>query len=184
MSCYFTSDTHLGHANIIKHAKRPFASVEEMDEALIRNWNTVVKPGDTVYHLGDFSWGATDAATYLRRLNGNIHIVFGNHDKPVRKIAHLFKSAQDLLEVSVEAQRITLCHYAMRVWNKSHHGAWQLYGHSHGSLPDNPNALSCDVGVDCWSYTPVSMAQLRRKMQSKEFKAIDHHGSKDTQERR
>jgi calcineurin-like phosphoesterase family protein len=65
----------------------------------------------------------------------------------------------------------------MKVWNGSHKGDWQLYGHSHGTLPDDPNALSCDVGVDCWNYFPVSMEQLRAKMKTKNYKSIDHHGS-------
>jgi calcineurin-like phosphoesterase family protein len=64
----------------------------------------------------------------------------------------------------------------MRVWNKSHHGAWHLYGHSHGTLPDDPNALSFDCGVDCHNYTPISFEQVEAIMAKKTFKPIDHHG--------
>ena len=74
---WVTSDTHYGHANIIRFCDRPFASSEEMDEALIANFNERVKPGDTVYHLGDFSF-AKDPARVFRRLNGTIHLVLGN----------------------------------------------------------------------------------------------------------
>jgi calcineurin-like phosphoesterase family protein len=176
MPTFFTSDTHFGHVNILKHAGRPFTSVAEMDEAMIANWNRVVAPGDTVYHLGDFSWGSKSVATYLRRLNGNIHIIFGNHDKGARQCAQLFKSAADYREISVEGQKITLCHYAMRTFNKAHYGAWQLYGHSHGSLPEDSGLLSTDVGVDCWNYTPVSLDKLRSVMSLKTFKPVDHHG--------
>ena len=78
---WFTSDTHWNHANIIKYCKRPFANVEEMDDALISNWNAVVDKGDHVYHLGDFCWGKRDGwIKYLKLLNGNIHIIKGNHD--------------------------------------------------------------------------------------------------------
>ncbi|MFK5004710.1 hypothetical protein ACI4AP_29375, partial [Klebsiella pneumoniae] len=72
-------------------------------------------------------------------------------------------------------QRIVLCHYAMEVWNKSHHQAWHLYGHSHGSLPDNPNAKKFDVGVDCHNYTPLSYQDVKNIMARKNFKPFDHH---------
>ena len=50
---YFTSDLHLGHANIIRHCNRPFSSVVEMDETLIKNWNMRVHPDDTGYVLNE-----------------------------------------------------------------------------------------------------------------------------------
>jgi calcineurin-like phosphoesterase family protein len=201
MKTFFTSDTHFGHANIIKYCNRPFASVEEMDNTLIHNWNAVVRPEDTVYHLGDFAVGGGPAAPYLRRLNGTIYFCLGNHDKRLRFIKayldielelqdHLAGSYLNddkvkfgipyLREVTVEKQEIVLCHYAMKVWNGSHKGSWQLYGHSHGTLPDDPTVLSCDVGVDCWNYFPVSMEQLRAKMKTKTYNPVDHHGPQTT----
>ncbi len=56
MNIFFTSDTHFGHKDIIDYYKRPYASVEEMDAALEKNWNETVKPNDKVYHLGDFAF--------------------------------------------------------------------------------------------------------------------------------
>lgn len=196
MNTFFTSDTHFGHANIIKYCCRPFTSVEEMDNTLIHNWNAIVRPEDTVYHLGDFAVGGGPAAPYLRRLNGTIHFCLGNHDKRLVKAyldielelqSYLNDEVDEvefgiphLREVAVDKQKIILCHYAMKVWNGSHKGDWQLYGHSHGTLPDDPNALSCDVGVDCWNYYPVSMKQLRAKMKTKTYKPVDHHGPQTT----
>lgn len=196
MKTFFTSDTHFGHANIIKYCKRPFDSVEDMDNTLIHNWNAIVRPEDTVYHLGDFAVGGGPAAPYLRRLNGTIYFCLGNHDKRLRFIKAYLDIELELQsylnddkvklgipylrEVTVEKQEIVLCHYAMKVWNGSHKGHWQLYGHSHGTLPDDPNALSCDVGVDCWNYFPVSMDQLQAKMKTKTYKPVDHHGPQTT----
>jgi calcineurin-like phosphoesterase family protein len=57
-------------------------------------------------------------------------------------------------EMSVKGQPIVLCHYAMRVWNRAHHGAWHLYGHSHGKLPEAPTSLSMYVGVDTHDFRP------------------------------
>jgi len=153
---YFTADTHFGHKNICKYCNRPFSSVEEMDESLIENWNRCVKPADTIYHLGDFVFGNAERVQhYLRRLNGNKIFVRGNHDSHLHKVV----DARDVREIKVEQQYIFLSHYAHRVWDKSHHGSWHLYGHSHGTLPMYGNSL--DVGVDVWAFAPVSFEQIK-----------------------
>jgi calcineurin-like phosphoesterase family protein len=176
MTTWFTADTHFGHSNIIKYSNRPFASKDEMDSKLIENWNTEIGQYDTVYHLGDFCFRSqSEGQSILDRLNGKKHLIVGNHDK-VGVGLKGWESIDHYKEVSIDGQFIVLCHYAMRVWSKSHHGAWQLYGHSHGSLPDDPNALSFDVGVDCHNYQPLNMDDIRRIMKKKTWKAIDHHG--------
>jgi calcineurin-like phosphoesterase family protein len=76
LTTFFTSDTHFGHANIIRLSSRPFPDVVAMDTGLIANWNARVKPGDTVWHLGDFTLAnAETAEEYLRHLNGNIQLL-------------------------------------------------------------------------------------------------------------
>ena len=78
---WFVSDTHFGHANIIKYSKRPFATVQEHDRQLIENWNVHVKPGDDVFFLGDFAYRSQqDALDIRRKLNGAIYFIEGNHD--------------------------------------------------------------------------------------------------------
>lgn len=180
MTTWFTSDLHLGHENIIKYCNRPFRNAAEMDEALIANWNERVHNGDQVYVIGDFSFrDPKDTSTIVSRLNGNIHLVRGNHDKDktVNQCRPLFTAVHEgLHELKVEGQRIILCHYAFRVWNKSHHGSWHLYGHSHGTLPDDPNSLSLDVGSDCHGYRPISFAEVKDLMAKKTWKPVDHHG--------
>lgn len=173
---WFTADTHWFHYNIIKYCKRPFNTVEEMNEAMISNWNAVVNRGDTVYHLGDFAFAKTTHQVnhILKRLNGQVHIIFGGHDRDAVKKAD-FASKSTLKSIKIKSQTIVLCHYAMRVWDKSHYGSYHLYGHSHGSLPDDLNSLSCDVGVDCWGFTPVSYDQVVEAMSKKSFVPIDHH---------
>ena len=185
---HFTSDTHWGHANIIKYSSRPYADVEEMNEALIKNWNEVVKPTDTVWHLGDFAFMQFHKfKSVLWRLNGDIHFVRGNHDKMIdqNKVEILrqgkIKTIQDYAELKVGGKFIVLFHYGQRVWNKSHHGSIHLYGHSHGSLP--PHGLSVDVGVDCQEitheYRPVSLAEVIKYMDGRKSAVVDHHGMKD-----
>ncbi len=176
MTVWFTADTHFGHANIIRYCKRPCASVTEMDDMLIENWNQVVRPGDYMYHLGDFAMGGRDqAAHYFSRLNGVISIVPGGHDKRwLRKGEYRSKSGHPVtilsplhtLKLSIpgiaQHQMVVLCHYAMRVWDRSHYGSWHLYGHSHGNLPPLQNSL--DVGVDCWDYYPLSLMRVAEEI--------------------
>jgi calcineurin-like phosphoesterase family protein len=186
MNYWFTSDTHFGHANIIKYSKRPFADAVEMNEAIISNWNNVVQDGDLVYHLGDFVFAGRDKqmaniifGNLFRRLKGMIILIKGNHDQVAWANREQFYSSSDSYrEIEINGQTITLCHYAMRVWNHSHHGAWHLYGHSHGSLPDDPNSLSFDCGVDCHNYKPLNFEQVKEIMSKKTYKPIDHHGNR------
>ena len=85
---WFTADTHLGHANTIKHCARPFGTAQEMDAVLIATWNAVVRADDGIWHLGDFSYRSAKApADCLSRLNGRKHLVWGNHDTEQSKTA-------------------------------------------------------------------------------------------------
>ena len=79
---YYTADLHLGHENVIRHCGRPFSNADEMDAALICNWNSKVHRNDTVYIVGDFFFRAKrPAGDYLRELKGRKHLLIGNHDK-------------------------------------------------------------------------------------------------------
>ncbi|MEM7039675.1 MAG: phosphoesterase, partial [Bacteroidota bacterium] len=158
---------------------RPFSSVEEMDETLIANWNARVGPNDNVYHLGDVGLCQPEQLrSILNRLNGRIHLIKGNHEKPAMQCRDRFEWVKDYYELKVDDPQchrgkrlICLMHYAMRVWNVSHHGSWHLYGHSHGSLPDDPHALSFDVGVDCHNYIPLSYPEVRDIMSRKDWES-------------
>jgi calcineurin-like phosphoesterase family protein len=170
---FFTSDHHWCHPNIIKHSNRPFKDVDEMNEVMVARWNEVVKPQDTVYHLGDVVVGnPKKARPYLDRLNGTIHLVHGNHDpgnamKPACR--DRFETIQPYLELKFQdpdaprgKRHIMLFHYSMRSWNSRYHNTWHLFGHSHGNLP--PHGKSFDVSVDCHNFYPLSYDQVKAKM--------------------
>lgn len=190
MKTFFTSDLHLGHARVIEYSQRPFQNIEEHDEALIANWNRVVRPQDNLYFLGDLSfWPPRQAKELIARLNGRKHWIRGNHDHDglVSACKEHFVWVRDLEKVRVADpsapqgwRHIVLCHYAMRVWTLRHHGAWHLYGHSHGSLPDDPESLSFDVGVDCHGYAPVEYETVKQIMARKtQDKACQEEASQD-----
>jgi calcineurin-like phosphoesterase family protein len=188
MAVWFTADTHFGHANIIRHCQRPFAGVEEMDAHLLDRINERVGVDDILYHLGDFAIlkRGADVAAYRSRIRcRRVVLVLGNHDPQtlsgqVRpEFAGLFHEVHSLLRIKVpvkgEPQLIVLCHYALRVWDRSHHGVWHLFGHSHGGLADDPHARSWDVGVDCNGYAPMSLDEVAAVMARKTFRPVDHH---------
>ena len=170
----FTSDSHFGHKNILEFCNRPFQNTHEMNETLIKNWNSVVGPKDEIYHLGDFGLASPNyIRSILERLNGRKFLIVGNHDKSTLKCSDMFEWVKHLHTLKIQDKRarggvrkVILCHYAMRVWDASHYGSYHLYGHSHGTLPEN-DTLSFDVGVDSWDFTPITYEQVREKMEKK-----------------
>lgn len=178
---YFTSDTHYWHKTAIEYCRRPFATVEEMNEAMIERWNSRVKPDDSVYHLGDVCFaGKEKAHAILKRLNGQKFLIRGNHDKAFSDqwLSKYFTWVKDFYTLKVDdglvCQRIVLCHYALRTWEKIHHGAWHLFGHSHGTMKMIINP-SMDVGVDCHNYFPISYDEVDQKLSGLKFTATDCH---------
>lgn len=181
MSVAFTSDTHAYHNNIIKYSNRPFKDVDDMNKTMADNINRVLNGGGQLYHLGDWSFGGVEKAIKFREMINpaiDITLIVGNHDKhnlKDRRFINLFNEVYDLLEVKIDGKEFTLCHYSMKVWDKSHRGTFHLYGHSHGSLPDDQNSLSFDIGVDCHNFMPLTVTQVVDIMSKKTWKAIEHH---------
>jgi len=179
MTTYFISDTHFGHANIIRFCKRPFADVSAMDEALIRNWNDTVGQDDDVWHLGDFSsYRDGRLAAVFWRLNGRKHLVIGNHDEENEAVLDLPWEEPPIQQgmLSVEGRRVFVNHYPLRSWPKIGKGAVHLFGHMHGRLQGTRQ--STDMGVDCWSFRPVALADIDRRLKSHPpVPAIDQPGA-------
>jgi calcineurin-like phosphoesterase family protein len=157
---FFTADTHFGHGGALGLFRRPFASVAEMDEALVEAWTSVVGPGDTVWHLGDFAVRPRPGQVpeLLERLHGEKHLIAGNNDGPATRGYAAWASVQDYAEIELDGRRLVLCHYPLRSWNGMGRGAINLHGHSHGRMAPLPRQF--DVGVDVWSFRPVEAGVL------------------------
>ena len=166
---WFTADTHFWHTNIIYYCDRPFISVGHMNHDLVENWNSVVKPGDIVYHIGDVLLprrrSKDEIKKLLNSLNGDIVVILGNHDsrRLLNKTSRLLwhKQTHKLL---IDGQVVTLSHY---IWHpkvdiRLHEGDWLLHGHHHGMKGHEYGRI--DVGVDCWDYTPISWEQVKSIM--------------------
>ncbi len=172
---FYTGDYHFFHRKILEYDKRPFATIEEHNETIIQNHNSVVKPNDIVYYGGDFIFGTDQQfLDTFKRLNGKFHVTFGNHDKIARRNKHLFKSSQDYLEMNINGQFIVMCHYAFRVWNRSHHGSWNIFFHSHQNLP--PIGKQLDAGINGHNYFPWHFDEIKTYMDSRSQEKVDHHG--------
>lgn len=169
MTKFFTADTHFNHENIIGFCNRPFKNALEMNEALITNWNSKVKDGDSVYHLGDFGYG--ELREVFDRLKGKIYYIPSQeytHERAVLAYKDRFAQVSPLMNISVKKAydvTITLCHYCMRKWPKEHYNHWHLYGHSHGRL--EPIGKSWDVGVDNNNFFPISLEEVAKIMDNR-----------------
>lgn len=173
MSIWFTSDTHFGHENIIKHCKRPFSSIEEMDLAIICNINNVVKENDTLFHLGDFAWNNRVKEFRDKIRCKNIYCAKGNHDDKAELIDvfgkdNVFDIYDFVYVKSNIKQYYILCHYPIAVWNKSHYGSIHCFGHCHANYRPPEHSFSLDVGVDAWAYAPISIDQVNEYINRKQ----------------
>ena len=167
---FFIADTHFGHDKI--RAIRGFASVQEMDEVLIGNWNARVSDADDIYIVGDLMYRNTrPAEEYLSCLNGRKHLVIGNHDRAWMKTVRLekwFEEVGHILEGERKGTYFTACHYPMMDWYRRRHGAYQIYGHIHNNTSDPyfnflqtvPQAFN--AGVDVNGFKPVTLSELIR----------------------
>jgi len=165
MALFFTADQHFGHDRIIELAGRPFSSVDEMDEEIIRRHNERISRSDDVYFVGDFSHKGS--REYIQkvfsRLNGRKHLIIGNHDHrdvlklPWSSVPSHFKRIKDR-----EGRTFVLCHYAQRSWDKMYKGSFHFFGHTHGRLKGL--GKSTDVGVDAWDFAPVTADEAIRRM--------------------
>lgn len=165
---WFTSDLHFNHEAVLRMCKRPYASVLEMNRALIDNINLKVRPNDKLYILGDVAHkGTVEAANALiaEIACRNIILVEGNHDRKYDEghFADVHKLTEIHVGVGGQNHSITLCHFPMMSWYKSNHGSLHLHGHIHSRGDEYNREMResgirrYDVGVDANNYEPVSL---------------------------
>lgn len=167
----YISDLHFGHKNVILFDHRPFADIEEMDNVLIRLWNSRVSADDDVYIVGDFCYRSDKSPDwYLKKLRGHKHLIIGNHDSVTLECEQALKyleSVDKMLHVTDGDRQIHLCHFPMAEWYGSRHGSWHIYGHIHGNKGDvyefmktRERALNAAACIN--NYTPASINELIR----------------------
>jgi calcineurin-like phosphoesterase family protein len=175
MKTFLVSDTHFYHKNIQKFCPttRPGKDYIEMSEMMIYNWNSQVRKTDLVYHLGDFSFGSyTETADTLRRLNGRIILVKGNHDQMVLKPEQRtrFERIEPYLETKINGIDVVMFHYPIKEWNKMHRGSYHCYGHVHNKDIGLNDRRAMDVGIDArpngdmmlWDFDEIHEILVKR----------------------
>lgn len=172
---WFTSDTHFGHKAVIGFCNRPFTSTEEMDRELIARWNSVVRPSDTVFHMGDVSFrGMVATNEIIQQLNGYKILIKGNHDpkfKPTNPRG--FNQVFQNWTVNIGGEEVNLSHYpyiGQEIDERDFSdralpddGKWLLHGHVHCGWAERNKMIN--VGVDVRSYLPVSETEIRNIIQ-------------------
>lgn len=181
---WFTSDQHFWHRNVIEYCKRPFSSVEEMNEMMIQWYNELVKPDDLVFMLGDFSLAHRAVTTICPRLMGHKYLIAGNHDhchpihakgkeEKLQRMRKLYYEAgfehitlRHLVEIGTEV--VVMEHMPYRnadstdqrhqSWRPEDRGDWLLHGHVHEKWKQNGKMIN--VGVDPWDFRPVHIDQI------------------------
>lgn len=197
---YYISDLHFGHKNILRFDNRPYNTTEEMELDLISRWNKQVSNADHVYVLGDFLWkvGSDEWIRILNKLNGNIHLILGNHDpehystgvqKRLSEICH-YKEVTET--VDSRPYRLILSHFAiLSYYGSCYDNTFHLHGHTHvtqeqtlvedfaqlakSKNPATFNNLGQMINVGCMmpymNYTPQTFEYLLMKYKKGETKA-------------
>lgn len=181
---YFTSDTHFCHNKPFLYEPRGFKSIEEHDETIVRNWNSIVKPEDEVYHLGDVMLIDNEKGIkYLKSLNGKIHLILGNHCTSTR--VELYKQCPNIVsidyakEIKIGKNYFWLCHYPTITANYDDNKPWakhliNIYGHTHQTEKfyrvketSEINPYMYCVCLDAHNNRPVSIDEILLDIKTK-----------------
>ena len=168
---WITADTHFQHEGVIKHCNRPFKSVQEMNEQLIKNWNELVDKKDHVYILGDFAF--KDHLKFIMALKGRKHLIIGSHDGMSAEVLKHFVTVNEMKQIKYKGRYFCLTHCPMRTWEDCFRGNVHLHGHCHGRLISYN--LSFDVGVDTHNYKPYNMDEILEIVKKREIEMIKSH---------
>ena len=174
MAIWLTSDCHFNHANILKYCpeSRPFETIEDMNEVIIKNWNSVVQDDDTVYVLGDFFMGQVEKIKAIfYRLKGHIILIRGNHDteKRIALYQELGVPVKDIDYLSYKGRFFILCHFPIaspefvEMVRKDNSEVILLYGHIHDQAPTGYKDGTFHVGVDTNNLTPIALEDIWRQ---------------------
>lgn len=160
---YILSDTHLFHNRIIEYEKRPFSSVEEMNEVIVNNWNSVVRSVDKVIHLGDVTFGTVGQAQIIKKLSGYKILVKGNHDRSLVRMCDLgFQEAHNNLLLETPLGKVLCSHKPIKAPTLIN-----FHGHTHSSYKfrSEENYKWINFSAENWNYTPVLLEDVCIKFQ-------------------
>jgi calcineurin-like phosphoesterase family protein len=172
---FFLADTHFDHTNIVTYCGRPFKDSKEMDDTIIRNWNQIVKPEDTVYHLGDFALCRSERyPEYIDVLNGRIILIMGNHDR--RRTVTFWAKRGIVAYKHPVLFDVSLNPIEEEYWTLSHEpvdepGIINIHGHTHGNIHRGEvpeKGIHICVSCEAIGYKPVSLDWVSQEIKRRE----------------
>lgn len=164
---FFTSDTHLCHENLIKVGQskvplRQFTSINEHDEFIIDNWNSVVRPSDLTWHLGDVVFGESSNLALLDRCNGRKKLIMGNHDRyPIAEYAKYF---DEIYGIRRAYHGLVLSHVPIHRECLEYRWKGNIHGHIHNPDGYNLGDGYFNVCTDLHDFKPISLDEVRTKI--------------------
>ena len=181
MTTWVTSDLHFGHKNIMSFcpdARARFRNdLAYMNEQMVKEWNDLIEPEDTVYILGDVAFmSGSDAGRMVMRLNGTKILVRGNHDRKTLMDATFrgaFAEVHEYLDITYNGTKVVMFHYPIAEWDQMHRGAVHLHGHLHGGISGMEKFRCRDMGMDATGRIAVSMEEAIKDAMRGEIKG--HH---------
>ncbi|KKB08818.1 metallophosphoesterase [Devosia chinhatensis] len=162
---WFVGDTHFGHTGILDMAARPYPGIKAHDRDLVRKWNDLVQPRDTVWHLGDVAGDDVpfdEVATNFKRLHGIKRLIVGNHDGEEVRTKLDWASVDDIRTLVARDCKVVLCHYPLMEWEGYFSGDLHFHGHTHDRIPSTRRRWDC--GVDHQSFLPMTFSQITKRM--------------------
>ena len=172
---FFMSDLHCGHKNILGIDRRPYPTIEAMNEYIVRELKTKLRPSDILFDLGDLFWKSTNIKECREVLDSiptkNIYKVIGNHDSykhyipenigETNNLCDRFMRVADIYDIHIKTQEgseylVSLSHYPILDWNHMYQGGLHIYGHTHGhtdSWVQRGSRLMVDVGFSAFLAT-------------------------------
>jgi len=181
MKTYITGDLHFGHISIMSFCPVSRArfrnDVDYMNQAMVREWNNLIEPGDLVYILGDVAFlPAAKATEYMRRLNGRKILIQGNHDRKLLQDAGFrgcFEEIHHYLDINYNGTKCVMLHYPIAEWDQMYRGAVHFHGHLHGGVSGMEQYRCRDMGIDATGQIAVLMEDAIRDARQGEIKG--HH---------
>ena len=161
---FVTSNLQLGRPGAIKKYKRDFKDVDEMDDALIRAWNSIVTQNDTVYHLGNFAWDPKTAQDAILRLNGNIKFCLGEHDQAIEHLAekNMLRPGCEIIKCIEEDEKFqcALSYWPLSYWPNKRKKWFSIIGYPANQFKSDPKKRIINVSTDLWSHKPQELGKI------------------------
>lgn len=179
---FVVSDTHFSHRNIIlftdKNGKkiRPFTSLQEMNEEMVKKWNQTVNHDDIVYHLGDVAFQVASSLPILGRLNGKKRLALGNHDHAsLDKYSQYFEKIHSMYLID----DIIMTHYPLHpsILSEERYSV-NVHGHIHEKDINDPRYIC--VSVEHTDYRPIELSDLKKRIENKQKKILAEKGASES----